>query len=215
MASATTDFARFTEQLKTALVDEEFAALESMMGSAFYIRYHGAEGVYITVSDAVTLLRDELGGAGPITFDETMDPAALVEGELAPADLPLIQTFFSTGWGASNADQAVVLVSASPDGGPYFGGLVYARGGFPDAVASTVTPGTSPTATATPVVLPTPNPAPRGPVINQTDFPSGSWYTFDEADGRGEHVEGGYRLQVFSWAKWQFLHSSQRKRVLR
>jgi len=198
--SSADDLDTFAQQLQQSLVAEDYATLERLMGEAFSMGYlDGASGL-ITVTDAVTLLRDELlSGTDPIAFDPSIDVATIGLSELEPAGIAVARALFSTGWGAENVDQALIFISTADDGRFYFSGMLYARGGFPAAPI----PNTA-ELPPTLVAAPTPNPAPHGPALYQTDFRAG-WAILDEESVRSEHTEDGYRLDVFgSWAGWAY-----------
>jgi hypothetical protein len=126
----------------------------------------------------------------------------LTESELGPTGSEVVRALFSTGWGAENSDQAIVYISASGSGALYFSGLLYARGGFPNATASAGDQGTVPTPTT--AAAPTPNAAPHGPTLYQTDFRAG-WAIFDAENVRSGHIEDGYRFEVSgSFAGWAY-----------
>jgi hypothetical protein len=198
----TADAAAFEQTLREALIAEDFATIETLMGEAFLMQYSGGEGGLIAISDSISLLRDSLlSGPDPIAFDETVAPGSLIDGQATPG-LILNHSLFSRGWGASGTDHAGVLIALDELGNPYFGGLIYARGGFAEAQSTSEPTGEAqPTAEAG---APTPQPARRGDSIYESDFRIG-WALFDEDRVTSQRSEDGYQLNVLgNWAGWSY-----------
>ena len=103
------------------------------------------------------------------------------------------------------------MLAVSADGSFYFGGVIYARGGFAN-VQAIATPTIAQVPSTQPVVATLePSPASHGPSIYHTDFLSG-WAIFDELQVHTSHTGDGYLINVQGpWAGWTYttrLHES-------
>jgi len=209
-SDVTSQVAEFLARLQAALVNKDFSQIRSLMGDAFLVRYIGGASGMITVDDAITLMQQNLlAGQHPLTFDETIAPDQLIGNSLLVEDPPVLKATLSRGWGETGADQAIVLICSKSDGSPFFSGLIYARGGFAGVATSTSSPTLTNPISATPsgtvtLSLPTPDPAPHGAAVYETDFKTG-WTLFNETNVKSQHTPGGYQVDVQgTWAGWSF-----------
>jgi hypothetical protein len=206
----TPDSAAFELNLRSALKSKDFAQLEKQMGNAFLIQFvDGASGM-ITITDAVTILRESLlAGAASVVIDETLDARSVTNADLTSMSFNVEQALFSRGWGENAGDHALILIARDVNSEPYFAGLIYARGGFAGIAAAT-----SPATATDEAFSPTPvaaAPAPRGASVYVSDFRQG-WWEHEENNVKSIHTAGGYAITVGNGpnAGWSFTTRTQR-----
>ncbi len=162
------------------------------MSGAFAVQYVDGPGGLIAVADAVTLLQqDLLTSPNPPIVDESLDGSALLTLYPPPPGLVITRVLWSSNWGSSGADQALVLISLQEDGRPYFSGLVIARGGFPGMAESQPVDET-PAPTLQPISEAAP--ATRGREVYASDLSAG-WPAVKQDALTGEPLPtGGYQM---------------------
>ena len=210
--SPTANIATFESALREALVKKDFAQLEQCMGDAFLVNYVGGASGMITISDAITLLRDNLlAGTASIRFDDNLNTDTLDGVDLSSLGFEVDKSLFSSGWGEDSNDHAVVLIGMNSNSGPYFAGLIYGRGGFA-GVATATTPAATTGVSDTPApAVAAPDPAPRGASVFESDFRQG-WWEHEENDVKTTHANSGYEISVGNGPNggWSFTTQTQR-----
>ncbi len=190
----------FQADLLQAVSDRNFDAFEPLMGSAFSLGYWQSEGGIISTGDAINLMRDDLlSGTNPVTSDPGIDPGSVVNDDIVNYSPGMVRAIFSTGWGESGEDEAILFIASEENTGAlYWQGLLYARGGFGASTAPVL-------AAAEPTEAPPPvqQQVAHGDLIYEHDFRSG-WLETDVENGTMKHIPEGYQFAVVEQALWTF-----------
>ena len=132
--------ATFTADLIAALVNRDFAQLQSMMGSPFVLALWQSDGQAITPETGIQRLQDvfvagaSLTFVAPVVVDQWLsgvDPLALWPVEANP-----VSALGISGLGVDGNAQAILMIAEYPDGGFYWYSLLLAPSGFATAGGS-------------------------------------------------------------------------------
>ena len=155
----------FSADLMAALVDRDYAHLQSLMGSPFVLALWQGEGQAIPPESATQQLRgllvsDTLTFVAPEVVDQWMsgvDPLTLW-----PPDVKPVSVIGISGLGTDGQGQAILVIGEYPDGAYYWYAMFLApsgfstKGGTPPTAIIIVNPGqATATATVPPTMLPT------------------------------------------------------------
>jgi uncharacterized protein YraI len=145
---------QFRQVLLDALNARDYEKLQTLMDPSFTIAYWGSDGAAITSEQAVEQLqRNLLSTSSSILADPNKDLSSLVrsdpvtsgnmEASFACADKGeefcvtirgtnevKASPLFTSGWGASGRDDAILFISQRANGEPYWYGLLIAKDGF-------------------------------------------------------------------------------------
>ncbi len=121
--------------LPEALANQDYAALEELMGEPFLIGYWHSEGLTLTPVEAIEQLQINLlpnPAKATFTVDLAMFPNL---GEFDPTlafgpDVLITDLIYSMGWGMDGEDEAILAIGQSPEGNRYWHGIIFAFGGF-------------------------------------------------------------------------------------
>ena len=121
--------------LPEALTNQDYVAVEEMMGEPFIIGYWLSEGLALSPAEAVKQLQTNLL-ADPSKATFTADPGQLPDlGPFDPwrhfgPDATITNLIFSRGWGMDGSAEAILAIAQSPEGNQYWHGVIFAGGGF-------------------------------------------------------------------------------------
>jgi hypothetical protein len=128
--------------LPEALANQDYAALEALMGEPFIIGYWRSEGLTLTLAEAIEQLQvNLLPNPDEATF--TVDPELFPDlGEFDPMqafgpDVLITDLIYSQGWGMDGEDEAILAVAQSSEGNRYWHGIIYGLGGFTEVPGPT------------------------------------------------------------------------------
>lgn len=133
----------FAEQLGTALVQHDYAQLQSAMGDDFVMAAWGAEGREVPSAVAIIQLRNHYLSAGSAAaIPSNVDWVELLDGRdpltLWGPQTQAVKAIYVTGLSAGQQDEALLIVAQKPDGAPYWYSMLVAPGGFHAKVGSVV-----------------------------------------------------------------------------
>lgn len=188
-ATPAPDIDGFAEQLEAAINAKDGNTLRSAMRDTFAIGYWQSDEGFVTAGDALKLIQEDfLSGPGPVVFRPDVDTAAIPDGIKFLQDDGLTRVMFSTGWGRTGTDQALVYVAVGTNGQPYWYGILYAREGFIDLkmIATEEPP---------PTLWPTAASPAYGAAVYETDFGTG-WPSFDLENGKSRITATGYEVEA-------------------
>jgi hypothetical protein len=140
--------------LPEALTNQDYMAVEELMGEPFIIGYWLSEGLALSPAEAVKQLQTNLlPEPSKATF--TDDPGQLPD--LDPfdpwrhfgPDATITDLIFSRGWGMDGSAEAILAIAQNPEGNQYWHGVIFAGGGFteiprPTSEESSPSPTTAP-----------------------------------------------------------------------
>jgi len=121
--------------LPKALIDQDYAGVERMMGDMLIIGYWLSEGAILSPAEAIDQLRDNLL-PNPAEATFTAEPEQLPDlGEFDPMlafgpDASITDLIYSYGWGMDGEGEAILAIGRSPEGSHYWYGIIYSPGGF-------------------------------------------------------------------------------------
>jgi uncharacterized protein YraI len=145
---------QFRQVLLDALNARDYEKVKSLMEPSFTIAYWGSDGSANTPEQAIEQLqRNLLNASSSIVADPNKDFSTLVrsdpvtsgnmEASFACADKSdefcvtirgtnevKASPLFTSGWGASGRDEAILFMAKRSNGEPYWYGLLYAKDGF-------------------------------------------------------------------------------------
>lgn len=126
----------FAEQLGTALVQHDYAQLQSAMGHDFVLANWGSEGRAVPPAVAIIQLRNHYLSAGSAAaLPNKVDWTKLLDGHdpltLWDRQVQAAKAIYVTGLGADQQDEALLIVAQQADGTPYWSSMLVAPGGFP------------------------------------------------------------------------------------
>jgi hypothetical protein len=111
------------DQLDGAVSAKDYARLQSLMGPKFALSLYRSEGTELTPEEAIDRLRSDLMGPGAPRLDFSVDARALL-GSRVNFGPEVSHLVYSTGWGLSRNDDAVLAIS-DEDGQARWVGLLY------------------------------------------------------------------------------------------
>lgn len=128
--------------LPEVLVNQDYDALEELMGEPFIIGYWRSEGQALTPTEAIEQFQvNLLPNPDEATF--TVDPELFPDlGEFDPMqafgpDVLITDLIYSQGWGMDGEDEAILAVAQSSEGNRYWHGIIYGLGGFAEIPGQT------------------------------------------------------------------------------
>jgi hypothetical protein len=150
----------FNQQLVDALNARNYDLLRVMMDDSFMLVSWRSEGVtYQTESAIQQLQTNYLNTTTMMVADPTKNLIELLGGvdpvSILGPDLGPVSPLYVSGFGADGKDEAVLYVVTLLDGSLYWHGLLYAKGGFAQAIPVT---GPNPNTGSTPLVPVSPTP---------------------------------------------------------
>lgn len=130
-----TDIAEFEGSLMEAISTHNFEELQSLMDDTFGFAFWLSEGFESSPEEAAEQLRlSYLLADSNIIFVDPVPPLDYGSGGKRdvlsiwnPVANP-IGALFSTGWGSDGGDEAILIVTQSPEGILSWGGIIFARG---------------------------------------------------------------------------------------
>lgn len=125
----------FADQLRTALVLQDYDQLQHLMGSPFVMADWHSERKEVPPAVAIVQLRNHYLGAGSAVATPTKVAWRDLLGDSDPlaidgADVRAVEAIYVTGLSANRREEALLIVAQQPDGTPYWHGMVVAPGGF-------------------------------------------------------------------------------------
>lgn len=125
----------FANQLRTALVLQDYEQLQQLMGSPFVMADWQAEGKEMPPAVAIVQLRNHYLSSGSAVAVPTKVAWRDLLGDSDPlaiwgATAPAVKALYVTGLSQHGKDEALLLVAQQPDGAPYWHSMVVAPGGF-------------------------------------------------------------------------------------
>lgn len=125
----------FANQLRTALVLQDYEQLQQLMGSPFVMAGWQAEEKEMPPAVAIVQLRNHYLSSGSAVEVPTKVAWRDLLGDSDPlaiwgATVPAVKALYVTGLSQHGKDEALLLVAQQPDGAPYWHSMVVAPGGF-------------------------------------------------------------------------------------
>ncbi|MCE7989203.1 MAG: hypothetical protein DYG89_49245 [Caldilinea sp. CFX5] len=125
----------FADQLRTALVLQDYHQLQQLMGSPFIMAGWQAEGKEVPPAVAIVQLRNHYLSDGSAVEVPTKVAWRDLLGDNDPLTLwgpavPAVKALYVTGLSDHGQDEALLIVAQQPDGAPYWHSMVVAPGGF-------------------------------------------------------------------------------------
>jgi len=153
----------FNQQLVEALNARNYDLLRVMMDESFMTAIWRSEGTTYQVEPAIHQLQTNYLNTTTIMVADPsknliellggVDPVSILGPDLGP-----VSPLFVSGLGADGKDEAILYVGTQSDGGLYWHGLLFAKGGFTQTI---------PVTDANPTLGPIPStPAPAVPTIS-------------------------------------------------
>jgi hypothetical protein len=144
----------FANQLRSALVLQDYDQLQHLMGSPFVMAGWQAEQKEVPPAVAIVQLRNHYLSAGSAIEMPTKVAWRDLLGEsnplaIAETDGQAVKAIYVTGLSANQEDEALLIVAQQPDGAPYWHSMVVAPGGFQPKVAQANAATTTNVATTT------------------------------------------------------------------
>jgi hypothetical protein len=129
----------FAQDVASAIVRRDYAAMQSAMGERFIIAYWRSEGSELAAGEAIETLRSFFfnQGSDPVT-DVGIDLAPLLEGNdplrIFGPKTNAIKAFHITGLGSNAAGQAIAVIARNPATGVlYWHGILAGVGDQPES----------------------------------------------------------------------------------
>lgn len=131
----------FAEQLGAALVQHDYARLQTAMGDDFVMGSWGDTERTVPPAVAIIELRNHYLSAGSnATLPAKVEWTKLLGGQdplaLWGPQVQAMKALYVTGLGAEQQADALLIVAQQPDGTPYWHSMLVAAGGFQAKVAS-------------------------------------------------------------------------------
>lgn len=131
----------FADQLRTALIVQDYDQLQQLMGSPFVMADWQAERKTMPPAVAIVQLRNQYLSTGSAAEIPAKVAWRELLGESDPLtlwgpDVPAVKALYITGLSADQQDEALLIVAQKPDGAPYWHSMVVAPGGFRAKMAS-------------------------------------------------------------------------------
>lgn len=128
-----------TNSVLHVLNTHNFVQLKSMMSETFGFAFWGSQGTSYTPDQAIDQLQTNyIGATTQLIADPTKDLTALLGGinpyTIMGLDPAKSQALFVKGWGLTGKDEAILYVTLSPGGTPYWHSVLIAPGGFTAAL---------------------------------------------------------------------------------
>lgn len=127
----------FKRELTTAFQSKNYDALREMMGNPFAVGYWRSEGTSPPREEALLQLRNSwLGPANTVVIDLAgkTDQSKLLDGSsplgMWGPNVKAVESVYVQGLGASQKDEALLIIAERPDGSLYWYGMLFAGGGF-------------------------------------------------------------------------------------
>lgn len=125
----------FANQLRTALVLQDYDQLQQLMGSPFIMADWQAAGKEVPPAVAIVQLRNHYLSAGSAVEAPTKVAWRDLLGDSDPLTLwgptvPAVKALYVTGLSNHGQDEALLIVAQQPNGAPYWHSMVVAPGGF-------------------------------------------------------------------------------------
>lgn len=125
----------FADHLRSALLLQDYAQLQHLMGSPFIMADWRAERKEVPPAVAIVQLRNHYLSAGSAVALPAKVAWRDLLGDSDPltlwgADTPAVKAIYVTGLSADQQDEALLLVAQQPDGALYWHSMVVAPGGF-------------------------------------------------------------------------------------
>jgi LysM repeat protein len=115
------------EQLKAALEGKDYETLSAMMLDTWNLAFYPSMGFDLGKDQALTFMRANFIEPGRVFVDLSVDARRLLAGQISlPPDVTHL--VFSTGWGADQSDDALLLFSTDDAGQARWSGLIYIVG---------------------------------------------------------------------------------------
>lgn len=115
------------EQLKPALEDQDYDALQLLMTDPWTLAFFRSESLSLGRVQALDQLRTNYLGPGRVFVDLSVDGRKLLAGQISFTD-DITHVLFSSGWGADRTDDALLLFSTDAAGQARWSGMIYIFG---------------------------------------------------------------------------------------
>lgn len=115
------------EQTRTALTGKDYAALAALMTDPWHLTLLRSESLSLSRSQALEQLTASYLGPGRVFVDLSVDARRLLAGQAALAP-DVTHVVYSTGWGAAQSDDAILLFGVDAAGRARWGGMIYISG---------------------------------------------------------------------------------------
>lgn len=111
-------------ELAAALEAKDYDDLAPFLSDPWVIGFYQSEGLTLDADEALEQLEENYLGPGEIAVDPSVDVADLL-GEDIIFSPDVQQVVYSTGWGASQADDGFLLIVLDSQGFARWGGMLY------------------------------------------------------------------------------------------
>ncbi len=130
-----TDYGAFQGALLEAIVNRDYASLQSLMGDPFVIAGWQSEGRELQPAQAIDELRaNYLLPTGYVYYELNENLTELLGGmdplTMWGPDVNAVGAVRFTGWGADGSSEAIVIIAQRDDGTYYWHAVLLALGGF-------------------------------------------------------------------------------------
>lgn len=119
------------EDLKTALEDKDYQALETLIVEPWVLGFYQSEGVVLGPEAALSQLEENYLGPGEVSVDLSVDALQLLSEQVIFSQ-DVSHVVYSTGWGPDQVDDAFLLLVSTDDGRTGWGGMLYVFDGLRD-----------------------------------------------------------------------------------
>lgn len=131
----------FQTALLNAIINRDYAAMQSMMGNPFTIAGWRSEGRALPPAQAIEELRvTYLPPTGYVYYELNEDLASLLDGSdpltMWGTSVEAVGAVRFTGWGTDGNTEAIIIIARRPDGSYYWHAVLLAVGGFVSAPPS-------------------------------------------------------------------------------
>ncbi|HSN78385.1 MAG TPA: LysM peptidoglycan-binding domain-containing protein [Anaerolineae bacterium] len=115
------------EQVKTALESQDYDTLARLMTDPWNLAFFRSESLTLSRDQALEQLRTNYLGPGQVFVDLSVDARQLLAGQISLAP-DVTHVVFSSGWGADQSDDALLLFGTDASGQTRWGGMIYVFG---------------------------------------------------------------------------------------
>lgn len=115
------------EQVKAGLEQKDYGKLAGLMTNPWNLAFLGSESLSLSRNQALDQLQTNYLGPGQVFVDLSVDARQLLAGRLSLAP-DVTHVVFSSGWGADQSDDALLLFGIDAQGRARWGGMIYIFG---------------------------------------------------------------------------------------